>query len=267
MTAYMFIWGWRDCIEVLFLVTVLYKITLWLNKDTTRKLVWYLYGYCALILVCYALSLSLLATWLIVIAPVAAILCVLMHQDMLQKRFAVPVKIIPAQLSTQWVDELLQALLIIMNSKKQVLCVVEYKDLLNNLIETACPLSSACKKSVLVMLADSTLFAQQDLIWISVDGMIKGINCRWVQHEDDAAKDSWAYAVTVCTKTDALVCRANPERNNFDIVVHGKVIEHLSSSNCRSILLQYVSKFHLTEKNQINSAAHYKEKAYEDNHA
>ena len=248
--SYMYIWGFRDCFEALFFIIVLYKTTVWLNKDRARKLVWYLYGYCSLILLCHYLTLPLMFSCLVAGAPVAAIVFILMHQEILQKHFAMPTKIIPASLSTQWIDELLQASLIAMNSKKQILCIVEDHDNLNTLMATSYSMSTPCRKSVLLMLTESTTFDQQQLIWLSTDGMLKGINCNWSQSQEMADKDSWTNTLRICTKTDALAFKGNPERNTFDVIVHGNIIENLSSANCRTVLLQYLNKSHIMGKNQ-----------------
>jgi len=266
IVSYMYIWGWRDCIEALFIITILYKITVWLNKDRTRNLVWYLYGYCMLMLVCYYLSLPLIFTWLMAATPVAAVVLVLMHQEMLQKRFATPTKIIPAQMATSWLDELLQASLIAMNSKKQVLCILEYQDMLNNLIVTAYPMSTPCRKSVLLMLTESSLFDQHAMVWISTDGLLKGMNCTWALSDEHVDKDNWATALKICTKTDALAFKGNPERNSFDVVLRGNIIENLSSSHCRTVLLQYISKSKVTDKN-LACQTTIKEKLHESHHS
>ena len=266
IVSYMYIWGWRDCLEVLFLITVLYKITVWLNKDRTRKLVWYFYGYCALILICHYASLPTIFACLVTAAPVAAVLMILMHQDNLQKRFAIPAKILPAQLSTQWVDELLQASLVVMNSKKPILCIVEHQDSLNSIISTPYLMSTSCRKSILLMLTESTLFDSQALIWISTDGTLKGINGTWVQSQETTDKDIWTTAVKLCTKTDALAFKGNPERNTFDVVLRGNSIENLSSSNFRSVLLQYMAKAKIVNNNQANLIPG-KEKRHETPHA
>lgn len=263
--SYIYFWGWRDFIEALFLITILYKTTIWLNKDRTHKLVRYLYLYCILILIANFVHLSLLFSFLMAASPAAAVLLILMHQDMLQKRFATPTKVLPAQLSTQWVDELLQASLIAMNSKKQILVIVEHQDTIQNLIATPYLLNTPCRKSVLLMLTESTLFEQQSFILISHDGIVKGINCSWTKFQDMQDNDNWKIATQICTKTDALALKANPELNTFDIVLRGNIIENLSSANCRTVLLQYINKSHLNVKNQ-EYLPNQKEKAHENNH-
>lgn len=263
--SYMYIWGWRDCIEILFMIIALYSITLWLNKDRTRKLVYYFYTYCTLILICHYVELPLMSSWLITAAPVAAVVCILMHQEILQKSLALPTKILPAQLDTQWLDELLQSCLIVMNSKKQVLCILEDKDTLNSLLTTLYPMTTQCRKSIIMLMTGSSLFDQKALIWISADGTLKGINCNWLQCQEMKEGDNWTTALHICTKTDALIFKGNPERNTFDIVLHGNVIENLTSSHCRTVLLQYINKSHSSDKKQPGSR--YKEKFHENPHA
>jgi hypothetical protein len=189
-----------------------------------------------------------------------------MHQDMLQKRLATPTKILPAQLSSQWIDELLQASLVAMNSKKRIICIIEYQDTLHDLITTPYNLNTPCQKSVLLMLTDSNLFDQQGLIWLSHDGTIKGINSRCKDFQDDPGKDTWTLATQICTKTDALVFRANPDHNTFDIVLHGNSVENLSSTYCKTVLLQYINKSQIDFKG-YDSLSKKKEKYHENNHA
>jgi hypothetical protein len=190
-----------------------------------------------------------------------------MHQEILQKRFAVPTKIVPAQLSTQWIDELLQASLIAMNCNKQIVCIIEHQDALQDIITTSYPLNSPCKKTTLNMLLDSSLFEQQKFIFMSHDGVIKGINCNFLDPQDTAEKDCWDCASSLCTKIDMLAFKANAQRNTFDIVLRGNMIENLSSTHCRSVLLQFINnKTHIDTKNQGPMPTH-KEKSHEKNHA
>lgn len=263
---YMRFWGWRDCIEAIFLIVVLYKTTAWLNKDKTRKMIWYMYGYCTALLITYFTHLPLIFTFLLTASPVATILLILMHQEMLQKRFAIPTKILPAHLSTQWIDELLQASLVSMNCKKKISCIIEHQDTLQTLISTPYNLNTPCQKSVLLLLSDSNLFDPEGLIWLSHDGIIKGINSSAKDLQPDSEKDTWEQAALICTKTDALAFRANPEHNTFDIVLKGNIIENLSSTYCRTVLVQYINKSHIDFKNDC-SLVNKKEKPYENKHA
>jgi uncharacterized membrane protein len=264
--TYLYFWGWQDCIEALFLIIVLYKITAWLNKDRTRKMVLYLYSYCTALLIAYYAHLPLIFSFLINTAPAAAIVLILMHQEILQKRFAMPSKILPAQLSTQWIDELLQASLVAMNSKKAISCIIEHQDTLQPLISTPYNLNMPCQKSVLLLLSESSLFEHSALIWLSHDGIIKGINSSFKDLQADSEKDTWKMAALICTKTDALAFRANPEHNTFDIVLQGNIIENLSSTYCRTVLIQYINKSHIDFKNN-SSLAKKKELFNENNHA
>jgi hypothetical protein len=259
-------WGWRDCIEAIFLIMILYNTTAWLNKDKTRKMVWYIYCYCTALLVAYYTHLPLIFSFLLNAAPIATIILILMHQDMLQKRFAMPTKIIPAHLSTQWIDELLQACLVAMNSKKQISCIIEHEDTLQTLISTPYNLNTPCKKTVLLLLSESSLFEHSSLIWLSHDGIIKGINSTIKDLQTDLEKDTWKMATLICTKTDALAFRANPEHNTFDIVLKGNIIENLSSTYCKAVLMQFINKSHIDFKNN-GSLAKKKEKLNENNHA
>ncbi len=262
-SAYMYIWGYKDLLELLFFSWLLYRISLWLNKDTTRTLVWYLYGYCTLIIACHCIQLPLLTTLLISYSPVAALIGILMHQDSLAKYLAVPTKILPAHLDTLWLDELLQAFLIAMHSNKQIICIIENKDSLESLISTEFSLNTPLKKSILSMLIESLLFDSQAMIWISSTGTLKGINCTWIRELN--TQDNWTTALTVCTKIDAIAIKSRPEKNSFDLVLHGNHLENLTSTNCRVTLLQYLTKSNFSEK--LGRSTHSKGKLDEKNHA
>lgn len=266
-TTYLHFWGWQDLIEVFFFITIFYKTTVWLTKDKTRRLIWYLYFYCTIVACAYFLHLSLIFNFLVTASPVAAIVIVLMHQEILQKRFATPVKIVPAQFSTQWIDELLQTCLIAMNSKKQMTFIIEYTDILQNFITSSYNLNTPCQKNILLLLIQSNLFNQHDLIWLSNTGIIKGINCTGKEPLNETENNHWQVATHLCTKTDALTFRTQPKNNSFDIVFHGNIIENISSTHCRTILLQYINKVNIDFKNYNSITINQKEKNHEDTHA
>ncbi|HML19114.1 MAG TPA: hypothetical protein PKD74_00890 [Candidatus Dependentiae bacterium] len=236
----LFMLGWKDIFELLFFTILLYRISVWLNKDKMHALVWYLYSYCLLILASYHLELSLIFTGLVTYAPVMATLFIVIHQDTLAKHFKTPYKIVPARLSSEWHDELIQSCLITMNNKKQVIGIIEHDDNLDAILSTSYPINTQLQKNTTVLLLESSLYDQNALIWLSSSGSLKGINCTWIK--EIAPNTQWEPTVQVSTKNNILAFKCNPDTNSFDVALQGSLIEQISSNNFRSILIQYLHK-------------------------
>jgi hypothetical protein len=188
----------------------------------------------------YYVELNLLYIGLVTYAPVIATLCIFMHQDTLAKYLRTPYKIVPARLGYTWHDELIQACLIAMNNRKQVVGIIEHNENLDTLLTTPYAINSQLHKNILVLLFNSSLYEQNSLIWLSSTGLLKGINCTWTPV--DTGHSQWETTVRVSMHNNVVAFRCNPDTNSFDIAIQGNLIEHISSSSFRSILVEYLHK-------------------------
>ncbi len=242
----MYAYCWRDYVELFFVVATVLWITTWLNRDKTRHLVLYFYFYCFLIFATYALSLPVAHKLLVAAVPLVIMIFVLMHEEVLQKRFAVPVRAVPhGPVDDTWIDELLQACLFAMNTNTALTFLLEHHDTIGSLITKGCTFETPLTKNKILVLVESRLFDRSSMIWIRSDGILVGINASWIQESEssagnDAKQRAWLMALLASHKTDVLVLRTNPEHNSFDIALRGNSAQNLTSAHCRMLLRQYV---------------------------
>jgi hypothetical protein len=236
----LFIPSWKDITELLFITILIYRVSIWLNKDKIHALVWYFYGYFFLVLASYYLELNMILTGLITYAPVWATLCIIVHQDVLAKHFIAPYTIAPARLGSEWYDELIQSCLIAMNNRKQVMGIIEHDVDLDAFLMTSYRINTQLQKNTTVLLLESSLYDQNTFMWLSSSGLLKGINCTWIQ--EISLNNQWESAIQVSIKNNILAFKCNPDTNSFDVAIQGNLIEHISSNNFRTILIQYLYK-------------------------
>jgi hypothetical protein len=249
---------WRDIIEMAALATVIYYLSLWLKKDRQKNLLLYFYGYCMVIAIAYNLQLSTISHLLVVCSPLAIMLFVLIHQETLQKNFVALCNIMPARPTrSDWLDSMKQTALTTMNNHNNVIFVIERSQALDELLNTPLPLSADITKGVLSVFLSSQLFDAEKMLWLNTQGMLLGINATWQQvpgeliHTEQTT--TWKHeALFFTTKTDALILKTNAEHRTFDILVHGKEYEALTTRAALHLLKKYIG----SQKSEMQGVTH-----------
>lgn len=238
----------RDSVEVLMLSTAIYGFSVWLRTDTRHNLLSYFYLYAGLIIATHALSLPTLNLLLTACAPVIILLFIIFHQERLQKNFITltnTFRTTPAAAS--WADAFMRTALCHINSGRQLLCVIEHKNNLENMLTTTCHVNAPLSAPLLSLMCNSSDFNPQALLWLSSQGIIKGINCTWSMEEDTvwAAEEArslpvWKQEALLITKhTDALVLCIVPTTRTFDVIVGGKALEQVNAQAALALIKRY----------------------------
>lgn len=266
-----FFFTWRDALEILFFSSAIYYFSRWLKKDRQKNLLFYFYAYCLLVFCTYNLSLTTLHYALILFSPMLFMIFVLIHQNTLQKNFITLRNLIAAPKSNHdWLETLIQAALININNNKEIICVVEHTDTLQDHLTTPLALHAEIKKELLDIIIASQSFDHAHMVWLNTQGTLLGINARWkISAEfyiDETLQHSWKdEALFFTTKTDALVFKTDAAARSFDIIHQGKMFEKVSADKTLAYLKKYMGTMQDSQKGVIHGTTTIKERVQQPN--
>ncbi|MCC7414747.1 MAG: hypothetical protein IT346_01510 [Epsilonproteobacteria bacterium] len=237
--------GWRDLLEITFFSLMVYGLQLWLRHDTQKPLLGYWYTYCGVWATASWLGLSTISFALLMLLPAAITMFVLIHQRTLQKNYIALKTVRSASLpSDNWLDALMQTALIKINANRPFLAIIEHQDALDAMLTTTMPLHATLKKELLVLLLDSMPAEQEYAVWLTMHGIIRGINAQWATSADVVNKSvelaTWQQdALFFTALTDAVVLYANTRNRTFTLVAQGKSIEHMTAQSAQRFIKQH----------------------------
>jgi len=251
-----YFWGynaffyWRNTIEILFFTLLIYYFSVWLKKDRHKNLLPYFYGYCFLALFSHVTQLTTMSYFLFLFAPVATMLFITIHQKTLQKNFVALKNITPAKrILGQWPEVLIRSCLVALNDNKEIQCVIENKDSLEDFIESPLILHANMDQTLLHILQESDIFNQHQMIWLNTQGKLVGLNTTIKEdiildltNEESPNIHSWKEnAILLSSKTDSLFLRILPTKRTFDLVFNGKLVDNINANNALHILQKYAT--------------------------
>ncbi|HSW73614.1 MAG TPA: hypothetical protein VLG71_00495 [Candidatus Limnocylindria bacterium] len=238
--TYRYFFSWRDAVEILFFSTFIYYLSLWLKKDTQKNLLGYFYAYCITAFVAYHAQLVAISFLLVVASPLLVMFFMLMHQTTLQKNFVALRALTPATKDApDWLETLFKSCLIALNNNKEVRCIIEHTNSLQEFLYAPLEFQTALNEDLLNIILQSSSYNQEQLVWVNSKGSLLGINTRW-QGYDDA--ESWQEkAVFFTTKTDALIFHLSPTTRSFTIIVNGKEFSSVATSQALAFIKKYVT--------------------------
>ena len=89
----------------------------------------------------------------------------LIHQETLQKNFVALCNITPARpTNSDWLDTMMQTALTTMNNHKNIVCIIERTQALDELIATPLPLRADITKGVLTVFLNSQVFEAEKMM-------------------------------------------------------------------------------------------------------
>ena len=245
------LWYIKSTFEILFFSSIVYYFSLWLKKDKRHNLLIHFYAYCGLFLIAGLLNLATIVTFLIYGAPIALMLFIIFHQELLQRNF-ITLKHTPIALqdeSADWAEHLIRASLHAINNNKQLMCVIEHRSDLKPFLNTSLIFNSPIAQNLLTVLIDSNGFDQEKMIWCSTYGKLIGINASWnINHHESwqspQVKElpSWQQdALLMTLKTDTIIFKANPSKRAFDLIVKGAVQENIPAHHLLALIKKQIS--------------------------
>lgn len=238
----------KDSIEIVFFATIIYHIALFLKKDHTYNLLPYFYSYLFLTIGCYFLDLATLNTILLLFSPCVIMFFALIHQETLQRNIVALKNVHTEKTDTSdWLSTLLQTTLIALNEHKELRCIIEHTDHMQELVMTSCPINAPLTPELLSLILQSKSYHPSNMLWVNSTGQLIGVNVRWRKSKVagllDRLEDNnevWHQDVLLyTTKTDALVFWIHPNTGLFTIVAHGTEHEKLTASQAFQIIAQH----------------------------
>lgn len=254
------IFSLKDVVEVLFFSVVVYRVLLWLKKDTDRNLLMGCYIYCSLLFISYYADLPIIQLALFVSMPFVAMLFIILHQETLQRNYVKLSKgTVPLQETIHWVDELIKCCLTALNRHKEIILVIERNDLLKTLIHAPYYIYAELKRDVFDILIEKHMASNDYMIWVNQQGKLVAINATWRTRLDEAwiSKEaahmhSWKqHALFITAKTDALMFKVNPLTRSFDLVIQGKIVEGIHAEQ----LSTFMKKNLIVNKKAVKQSA------------
>jgi len=249
----------KDVIEILCLTGGLYSFSLWLKQDQQKPLVLYFYGTCSLVIMAHLADLPTISNTLTVLYPTMIMLFILVHQKSLQKSFVTLKNLQPSQITnTTWLETLLRSCIIAANNKRQISCIIEGHDSLNELVSAPFEIKSKLQPELLDVLLNSASYDQHKMIWLSSTGILLGINTEWqlidsIVDNRESELDNWQKNCLLFTsKTDALAFRLNPINKTFDIVTEGTLLEKVPTDQTIKLMRRHFIKKDLNQNKGKN---------------
>lgn len=243
------IFMFKDYVEILFFSALIYSISCWLLYDQTKKLIPYFYLYIITLTSAHYYALPTITFFLLLTIPGVIGLFVIMHQETLQKNLIGLKNITDTTKNTQeWTDTLMQIILYQINRKKDMVCIIEKSDALESFITASFELHAPFSADLLTILCDSPSYNPNHLLWITHQGVIKGINGLW--HAVHTPTTPLLYEATrLHSQTqDVLFFHAQAVTNQATIIKNGTIEKNLSITQLHHVIKKNLSNPSLYKK-------------------
>ncbi len=243
------IFTWNDLFEISVITLGIYYGSRWLATDKRTHLLPAFYGYALLFITSYYLHTHTLTMLAMCSFPIIATIFFLVHQQTLQKNFiALKKSFNEHATSGEWLSSFMRSCLIVINQKNPIFVLFERKDNLDSFVHSKLPVNTTTQQELLDALMASTAYHPQTMIWVTSNGLLKGLNSEWQVELDqtwlsvDIKKlDSWKqHALFITAKTDALLLHIEPTSRQCTIITQGKAVERLRLEQAMTMLNNYV---------------------------
>lgn len=248
------LYTYQNYLEVLIFSVATYYSLLWLQKDYTRPFNLYLYGYLALLATSHMIHAQVLFWTIILITPLAALLCITIHQTTIQKMFLQPApKIVHAnQLPhSQWIDILIRSLLLAAHHQKNIFCIITKEQNIMPFLQTPYTLNVDTQPNVIDFLLQSSNLENPSIMVVSQFGIIQTINAFWAQSiknklfltQQASMLQHHAQAAQVFAQaTDTITFYINPSTQLATIWSKNTEVQHTSIDQLLSFCKQHIAQ-------------------------
>lgn len=240
----------KDLLEISFFSGSIYYFCLWLKKDKRNNLLLHFFVYCTFFCLAHLFHLPTIAALLIYTCPIAIMLFILFHQELLQRNF---ITLTHAPIAStevnEWTEHLLRASLHAMNNNKQVICALEHHAQLQPFLEVPFYCNSPISQNILIHLIESNHYDQNKIIWCTSQGKLIAVNSQWKIKNDETWQSnavhelcSWKQdALLMTLKTDTIIFNADPKRRSFDAIIKGTLYENLAAHQLLLLLKKFLA--------------------------
>lgn len=253
---YLFIFSWKDYLEIAFFSMIFLQISNWLRKDITKPLLHYFYGYISLTLFAYYFELNAMYYALLQSAPITALLLLIYHQKTLQKELVFTKKnvITPATptYTREWLEQLFRACIMMNHKQINVTCIIERTKDIKPFLHAPVYFHTPITKDVLSFIFESSKFYSQKLLWINAHGELVAVNAEWNDSikQQTLVSDWRAYAHAVSSHSDAIIIQFDALTLQCTVCMNDKIIEHISADQALQFIKKILVSHHLKTSEQ-----------------
>lgn len=252
---------WQDIIEILFFAFMIDVISHWLATDTYTHLLFYFYSFWALLSLSFFFQLSSMSTFLLIGAPVIAVLFILFHQRCLQKNFVTFTRSSPllnVDNDIHWIDIAIQGCLKALNHQKAAYILIEKSEACDLLLEEKVLVNTRLSAELFELILTHPLHDSKKCTVLNTKGTLLYMNATIPLLEEEQEKkhhllDQIGMALFLSTNTDIIFMLTHPEQRTFELIHAGIRMTSLSAEQTRLALKLWVSG---KKNNLIQGAFH-----------
>ena len=256
------IYNYQDYIEIIILSAFTYKALRWLQSDHTKPMILYAYFYVGTIIFSSLINATVLFWIMIIFSPIAAILCIIAHQNNIQKYFAwknvhrFDTQTLPDK---EWIDILVRAILFAVHHKKNIFCIIQRNDYIEHLIEGPYSLQIPIQKKVLDLIFASPMIENPSILLVTQFGTLKYINALWsdrmldhmmILGEHDSITHCQEAASVLSRRTDAIIVQITPNSENNRIWYQDTHVQNVSTDQILIIIKNLLPQISVSKNNQ-----------------
>ncbi|HVX01413.1 MAG TPA: hypothetical protein VHA52_13400 [Candidatus Babeliaceae bacterium] len=228
------VYSFLDVFELIFTIGAIYQVTKWLVQINSTVL-GHTQLYCLLIVLSYYANLYILFTLLASLAPCYLFLLFITNKKILQKNFVVCQK--QGYINKEniiWPEELLRALVKALPNYKEILCVIERNQSIEQFLTLTYQLYAPVQATLVELLLANN---KQNIgtLLVSSQGIIKStqfqianiIDSIWL--DPIALAPSWQqHALTLTRETDSIVLHISAETHLCTVIMEEKIVHGIS---------------------------------------
>lgn len=240
--------GWYDLIEISFFIMCTSYWLHWLNTDKNKNLAILFCCYSCITIGSYYIELTTISTLLLTTTPLIWVLFILMHQEQLQRNFiSLAARHTLVSAATSWLSEFISFAFSMLHKHQETIYIIERHHNLSLLLTSPCVINAPATKDLLELLTQQGSPTATNL-WMSSEGIIIGINSSLTVQPNPTNTTPEAQrlprwqqeALLITSKSDALVLHGSPLTHSFDIIVEGKILEHMSPQQTVTLLQRLI---------------------------
>lgn len=232
------IFTFYDCIEIIIMSWLSYKIIHFLTTHSEYNLLKPTIIYVSVIAIAHFIHLVTLELFVLITAPAVICFFILIHQEQLQKNF-VALHRLPTQKTHKkmWHYSLIQWCQKQASKGISSSYIIEQTENLESVLTSYVPCHTLFSSSLLEIIYESPLFFSEKPILIQYDGIIKGLNINYTKHPIlHTYENQQAQELFISAKTDALIMHMNAHTLTFTCVHNNQILNNLSAHMMTLIL-------------------------------
>jgi DNA integrity scanning protein DisA with diadenylate cyclase activity len=239
------IYSLLDVIEVATIIIAVYSFSRWAAASTIN-LISITHVYSALIAFTYYANLQILSTLLVAGAPLFALILFMLHSATIQKKFVK--RKMRGSVTTDglyWPEELIRAILKVLPSYKEIVCIIERDQDLDSFLRLPYTLYAPVQSTLIELILANTHREVTGSLMITNSGILKAAHFECITDTDQLWLSSvslnplWQQqALALTKKTDAVVLHVSAENHLFTIIMEEKIAENISAHQAISWVKQ-----------------------------